>query len=69
MVQSYFARDGCSFGTFLVGCLQLLTTALLFGWCWSIWHGMMVKYVSAPDFEGLPAPESDFPEDEEINGE
>jgi hypothetical protein len=28
---------------------------------------MMVKYVSAPDFDGLPAPESDFTEEEQAN--
>jgi hypothetical protein len=61
MLQSCLGKDGCRVGTFFVGLLQMMCTALIFGWFWAVWHSMMVKAVSAPNFDGLPAPESELP--------
>ena len=58
MLQSFCGKK-CSPGTFFLGILQLLCVALIFGWCWAIWHAEMVRCVSGPDHLGKPAPETE----------
>ena len=41
-VQSYYGPDGCSWGTFGVALLQMITVFILVGWVWAIWHGWQV---------------------------
>ncbi len=45
-IQAYYAKDGCSCGTYMVGVAQSLTAYLIVGWVWSIWHGIQVDKVS-----------------------
>ena len=59
MLQSFLGKK-CSPATFFLGVLQAFCTLLIFGWCWAIWHGYMVKAVSHPEYEGKPAPESEL---------
>ena len=45
-IQSYYAKDGCSCSTYMVGVAQALTAVLIVGWVWAIWHGYEVMKVS-----------------------
>ena len=45
-VQSYYAKDGCSCSTWMVGFAQGLLAIIVVGWVWSIWHGYEVMLVS-----------------------
>ena len=45
-IQSYYAKDGCSCGTYMVGVAQSITSIFIVGWIWAIWHGLEVYKIS-----------------------
>ena len=49
MIQSYYDRQGCNCGTWMVGLVQGLTAIFVVGWVWAIWHSVKVWELSCVD--------------------
>jgi hypothetical protein len=42
IMSAFFDEEGINNSALVWGVLQLLTTFLIIGWCWSIYHGYLI---------------------------